>query len=264
MRFVDAHDHLVDPRWGDSISKIISDSNLLGIDFFMQGGVGPEDWDRQEKLKALYPHQIGMSFGLHPWFVARSSEKECDQAMDLLAIECHKAQALGEMGLDLRPAFIQDDGRERQIDYFRMQLELAQVVKKPCILHLVKAVEESLRILQWTGLSEAKGMVHAFNGSQEVMQAYLKEGLYISIGTAILKEKNQKLRKSIEQLPLDRFLLESDAPDQAPSSDGVSGELNLPKSIFGVAEQMAAIKKVKTQEILEKATENFKILFSIN
>ncbi|HPI40859.1 MAG TPA: TatD family hydrolase [Pseudobdellovibrionaceae bacterium] len=256
--FVDAHVHLCDPRFVSRWDEIIKNSQHLGIQYFLQGGINPTDWELQKKLQSQFPNQIGMSFGLHPWFVAQSTEETCEQALDQLALDVPTAMALGEIGLDFRFEFVQGEARDRQIDFFRMQLELAQVAKKPCVLHLVKAFEEALKVIQWTGLPERSGMVHAFNGPREHMQSYLKEGLYISLGSAILWEKNKRLIEAVKILPLDRLLIESDAPDQPPP--GVL-DFHFPASIFLVAERVAEIQKTSKEKVWEHVRENFRILF---
>lgn len=258
MMFADAHVHLSDCRWSEQMDELIPNWTQNGISYFMQGGVDPTEWQVQKKLKKKHPGQIGLCFGLHPWFVAESSVVECETALDQLACEISEADALGEIGLDFREAYVLGEARERQIDYFQMQLEISHAAQKPCVLHLVRAFEQGLRILQWTGLPERKGMIHAFNGSAESMQAYLDIGLYISIGAAVLWPKNKKLLKAVSALPLDRLLLESDAPDQPPPDEkGV----NTPLVLFQVAQKIAHIKGIATDVVLNQAQLNFKKLF---
>src|SRR6218665_1766740 len=101
--WVDAHGHLADVRWQGQEERIISEARAKGIHFFMQGGVGPEDWQRQRELKNQYPAHIGLCFGLHPYWVIDHDEDHCEQALDLLAQTLPEALGLGEAGLDFRP-----------------------------------------------------------------------------------------------------------------------------------------------------------------
>lgn len=257
LKGVDAHVHLTDPRWKDDILQLISGWNRNGIEFFQMGGVDPREWQEQNKIKSHFPDLVGLCFGLHPWFIANSNEESCEEALNELSTQISSAQAVGEIGLDLRSQFIEGSSRERQIDYFRMQLELAQAAKKPCVLHLVRAAEEGLRVLQWVGLPEKKGMVHAFNGSKDIAQAYVKEGLLISVGAAVLWEKNKKLLSAIEHIPLEKLLIESDAPDQPPPGE----TQNKPDVIFRVAQKVAEIKSCPIESVLDQTTQNFKQLF---
>lgn len=124
--WIDAHGHLADPRWQGQEEEILLEARSKGITFFMQGGVGPEDWQRQQELKSRYPNHIGLCFGLHPYWVADHDDEACDAALDVLAAQLGGAIGLGEMGLDFRP-HIMKDSQERQISVFEQQLELADI-----------------------------------------------------------------------------------------------------------------------------------------
>ena len=149
MNFVDSHAHWSDLRiTPDLISQMMANCDFNRIGFIMQGGVDPEDWDRQIELKNQFPGRIGLCFGLHPYFIARSTHDDCEMAMDLLAKKISQAQALGETGLDLRSQFVANEfDRVRQINFFEQQIELAKSVSKPLVLHIVRAHEEAQKIL---------------------------------------------------------------------------------------------------------------------
>lgn len=257
-QWIDAHCHLADERFSNQVDEVIKEAESLGITFFMQGGVGPEDWQRQRDLSRRYPGQIGLCFGLHPYWVAAYDEDLCELALDQLAPLLPEALGLGEMGLDFRP-HIMKDSRERQIGIFEQQLELAEVTHKPMVLHLVQAHEEALRIMNLWGVPAAKGMVHSFNGSWGKAQDFLKRGLYLSVGGPAVWPQNTKLHQVLREMPLEFLLLESDSPDQPPPRFKQS--LNQPASLWDVAKKIAELREVPTTEILEIATENFKRLF---
>ncbi|MFV8249572.1 TatD family hydrolase [Bdellovibrio bacteriovorus] len=255
--WIDAHGHLADLRWQGQVDTIIDEARSKGIAFFMQGGVDPEDWQRQREIKARYPSHIGLCFGLHPYWVAAHDDDECDQALDLLAQALPEADGLGELGLDFRP-HIMKDSMERQIGVFEQQLELGHITGKPLVLHLVQAHEESLKIMDVWGLPKQKGMVHSFNGSAYKAQDFLQRGLMLSIGGPVCRPDNQKLHQAVREIPLEQLLIESDSPDQGPPA--YKGRLNPPESIWEVARTIGELKSLDPLEILDITTANFRRL----
>lgn len=259
FKYVDSHCHLADSRLDQSRDEFVRRAQGLGIDFFLQGGVGPEDWIRQERLQEIYP-QIGTCFGLHPYWVADHPYSECDDAMDVLAMMLPEAYALGELGLDLRP-HIMKDSYERQTDFFVQQLELAEVAAKPIVLHLVRAFDDAMKIFAMWGVPQSGGMVHSFNGSVKEAESYLKLGLHLSVGGPLVRPDNQKLQQAVKEIPLEKLLIESDSPDQPPPSH--AGALNEPATIFEVATVVAEIKNMTATEVLDKTRENLENLLDL-
>lgn len=256
--WIDSHCHLADPRWEGLRAEQINLALAKGIGFFMQGGIGPEDWDTQLQIAKEFPDRIGLCFGLHPYWVADHSDAECEAGLDRLVRYLPKAQALGELGLDFRP-HIMKDTRERQIDIFTQQLELAEVTERPYVLHIVQAHEEALRVLYMFKPTKVTGMVHSFNSSWGVAQEYLQQGLALSFGGPLARKDNKKLHQTALECPLEYMLLETDSPDQPPEKH--KGQLNPLASLWDVASKMAELKKMTPFEILDISTQNFKRIF---
>lgn len=260
--WVDAHGHLADERWEaegpEAVDALIDEALQAGVGFLMQGGVGPEDWRRQLALKERHPHRLGLCFGLHPYWVAAHEMEDCESALDQLAPLLVQALALGEMGLDFRP-HIMKDSRERQIELFENQLELAHATAKPMVLHLVQAHEEAVRIMDIWGVPAAKGLVHSFNSSFAKAQDFIKRGLLISVGGPLCRAENTRLRQAVKEIPLEYLLLESDSPDQPPPR--YKGHLNPPVSVWDVARAVGELKSLDPTEILDIASANFRRLF---
>ncbi len=258
--FIDSHSHLSDLRIESEVEDMISRAKALGIEQFLQGGVGPEDWERQKQLKVRHP-EIRLCFGLHPYWVADHSQDECEKALDLLSREIPKAEALGELGLDFRPHLLKNEDCEgRQKEVFQAQLELTEVSAKPIVLHLVRAFEEALQILDLWGVPKAGGMVHSFNGSVKQAEAYLNRGLHLSIGGPVARPENQKLHQAVQIIPLEKLLIETDSPDQPPPR--FSGTDNEPASLWDVAEMIAQIRKLSPEEVLDISSRNLEKLLS--
>ncbi|MEZ0390756.1 MAG: TatD family hydrolase [Pseudobdellovibrionaceae bacterium] len=250
--YSDSHSHLSDLRIESEVESMIQRAKSRGITKFLQGGVGPEDWERQRALKAKHP-EIRLCFGLHPYWIADHSDEECEQALNRLAREIGQAEALGELGLDLRPHILKDS-MDRQLEFFQAQLELAEVAGKPVVLHLVRAFHEAEKIFDLWGVPPRAGMVHSFNGSRTEAESYLKRGFFLSIGGPVVRPDNLKLHQAVQIIPLEKLLVETDSPDQPPP--GWQGGWNEPVSLWDVAEKIAELKKLTAEEVLDISSQN--------
>lgn len=262
MKYVDAHSHWADsrlPQDDQSLSHRIAVCQADGFDFFLQGGVQPEEWQRQLELKKKFPDNIGLCFGLHPYYVSDHSIEDCEAALDELTLLLPQAMALGETGLDFRP-HIMKENQGQQIEMFENQLELAKAFQKPLVLHIVQAHDKALQVLDLWGIPEKRGLVHAFNGSYDTAKKFIDRGFLISVGGAVTFAKNRKLQDCVKKIPFEYLLLESDAPDQPP--EGWPG-FNESRSVRRVAEQIALIRNISPLDLLEVNTGNFKRLFSL-
>ena len=262
MKYVDAHSHWADARMAQddqSLARRMSLCRERGFDFFLQGGVSPEEWQRQIELKKKFPESIGLCFGLHPYFVSEHSADQCESALDELTLLLPQALGLGETGLDFRP-HIMKENQGQQIEMFENQLELAKVFQKPLVLHVVQAHEKAIQVFDLWGVPERRGFVHAFNGAYETAKKYIDRGFMISVGGAVTYKKNRKLHDCVKKIPFEYLLLESDAPDQAPEN---WPGLNESYSVGKVAEQIGLIRNISPLDLLEINTGNFKRLFSL-
>ncbi len=255
----DAHCHLADPRLDSLRDSVIRRAQACGITCFVQGGVSPEDWQHQIRLVERYPGQILPVFGLHPWWISENGEASSRTALRELTGILSRAAAIGELGLDFSPRFSTAQ-RELQQHFFREQLEIAQHHQMPIVLHVVSAHTEALDLLTKSPPLNG-GLIHAFTGSLENARKYLERGLTLSIGGRITHPgaKSEALRKTVQELPLDRMVIESDAPDQA--SLGFQGRLNEPVSIIEIAGVVARLKSATTPTILRQSKLNLSNLF---
>ena len=233
MTYIDAHCHLADPRLESELPRIFAESEKRGIDSFVQGGVGPDDWDRQLSLKTRYPGKILTSFGLHPWWVAERDEKQVRSAFANLKKRIGEADALGETGLDHAPR-IAETSRPIQELAFELQLGLFKATQKPLVLHVVRAHERALQIIAKAAIKDARGLVHSFSASREIAKKYLDLGLTLSISGVICGKGFETLRRAVSYIPLDRLVLETDSPDQKPAD--WERAWNEPVALFRVAE----------------------------
>lgn len=257
--WIDAHSHWADPRLDPVRDQWMKSALDQGLQYTLQGGVGPEDWERQKQFQGTYPKNVGLCFGLHPYWVADHNAQELEEALDLLSREIKFAVALGETGLDLRPQY--ENAFNLQIEAFESQLEIAEVAQKPVVLHLVQAFDEALRVFDMWGTPKFGGMVHSFNGSWPQAEEYLKRGLKISVGGPLIRSTNKRLKQAVQKIPISELLLETDLPDQP--GDEWKGNLNPPQSLLKVAEEVARLQEKTLDEVLQITASNFKTLFRL-
>ncbi len=250
--WIDSHCHLADPRITDP-TDVLKMAAAAGVTGFVMAGVDPDDWERQLALARRHPQCLPV-LGLHPYFVADHTLEECETALDQLARRLREAPGfIGEMGLDYRSHLVKDS-EARQIEIFHAQLELADFHQKPVVLHIVRAHKETRRLFEHFGPPACGGFVHAFSGSATDAEFYLAQGLHLSIGGGLLKPENERLDQVVRLAPLERLLVESDSPDQAPPGYPV-GE-NRPDSILPVAARIAELKGVTRDEVLATSRAN--------
>ena len=237
------------------------EAQKLGVNFFMQGGIGPEEWAQQLELSQQYPEQIGLCFGLHPYWVIERDQEACEQGLDQLARALPQAMALGEMGLDFRP-HIMKESRELQIDIFESQIELAEMAQKPMVLHLVQSHDIAWRVFDYFGVPSRKGLVHSFNGTWGQAEEYLKRGLFLSVGGPVARAQNNKLKEAVKRIPLEFLLLETDSPDQPP--DRYKGQMNPLASLWEVAKTVGELRELDALEVLKISKSNFQRLMKMD
>lgn len=268
-KYIETHCHLTDDRLSEELCESwIQEARSLGFDFFLQGGVGPEDWDKQVVLEKKHPGKIGLCFGLHPYWIASHEEEECNHALDLLSQKIHQAHAFGETGLDFRPSVLTpkaglrslDEGRAHQIEFFSQQIELSHIVEKPLVLHLVQAHESALKTLDSYGPLKVPALIHSFNGSWGQAEEYLRRGLYLSVGGPVARQRNKKLQEAVRRIPSEKLLLETDSPDQA--SDFYRGQLNPLAAHIEVAKTVGHLREQSYFEILKLSARNFRRIFA--
>ncbi|OQW50446.1 MAG: hypothetical protein A4S09_01235 [Proteobacteria bacterium SG_bin7] len=249
---IDVHCHLADPKIFSDFSGVITRSVEKGVSKFIQGGVGPDDWNRQKEIKSKYPNETFTCFGLHPYWISSHSHGECAEALLDLELILGHTDFMGELGLDFREKIV-GAKKAQQILYFEKQLDMAVRFKKIVVFHFVRCHDKSIDILNRIK-PPLGGFVHAFNSDYKVAQKYLDLGLLLSVGGPLLRENNRPLHETIKKIPLDRLLLESDSPDQAPPSRGV--KLNEPWTVLEVATKVAELRGITSEEVWDAVKRN--------
>lgn len=229
MKLFDAHCHLQDPRIFSMAPQIINTALDNGVVHFVVNGVTESDWHLVKEMSDRYPSIIP-NFGIHPWFVAERTPNWLNTLKE--SFEATPAASVGEIGLDKGSRGRQIDFTD-QVEVFRQQLQLAKELKKPASIHCVRAFGDLLDILKSEGPFPAGVLLHSYLGSADMVPEFAKLGAYFSFSGFLMSMKESKAKKMLKSVPLERILLETDAPDALPkSSDSdslllVEGEDNL-------------------------------------
>ncbi|KAL9681529.1 hypothetical protein QQ045_013314 [Rhodiola kirilowii] len=215
MKLFDAHCHLQDPRIFIKAPKLLETAIDSGVVRFAVNGVSEKDWGVVKQMGETYP-SVTPCFGLHPWYVGERSSEWLTTLKQYL--NNTPSAAVGEIGLDKGTHGRTVDFTD-QVEAFRSQLKLAKEVKRPASIHCVRAFGNLLPILKEMGPFPAGIILHSYLGSAEMVPEFAKLGAYFSFSGYLMFMKEQKAKKMLKTVPLERILMESDAPDALPKSD---------------------------------------------
>ncbi|HEX7261742.1 MAG TPA: TatD family hydrolase [Luteolibacter sp.] len=216
--WIDAHNHLQDPRLGDP-GPIIAAMQGSGVIRCIVNSTREDDWQAVDELVSRAPDFILPCFGIHPWHAHTASPGWQDKLKSLL--EKHPQAAIGECGLD---QWVTDPSLEFQCPVFIDQLRLARELDRPLAIHCLKA---------WGALFDAftesppppRFLMHSFGGSIETARRLIPLGAYFSFSGHFLHPRKSAVLEVFKKLPHDRILLESDAPDMLPPAELVTHPL---------------------------------------
>lgn len=249
----DTHSHYADSAFDGDRDELLAALPDKGVRFAALAGSSMQDSAENVALAQKYGY-IYAAVGVHPESVDETPSDYREKLTELVK-SSEKVRAIGEIGLDYH---YENYDRDKQILFFRQQLELASELSLPVIVHSRNASEDTLDILKEY---RPAGVVHCFSGSAEVAREVIKLGMYIGF-TGVLTFKNaKKALRALEAVPLDRLLLETDCPYMAP--EPLRGRRCDSSMICYTAEKTAQIKGVSTQELLDITCRNGMDLYHI-
>lgn len=254
---VDSHCHLdrLDlAAHGGSLDAALDAARARGVKHFLCVGVSA---DNAAAVKALAERHadVDCSVGVHPLDVEPDAMPVLDWLLGELAHP--RVAAIGETGLDYH---YQPEAAALQQQAFRLHLEAARITGKPIVVHTRAARADTLHLLREAALPQA-GVLHCFTEDWEMARAALDLGFYISLSGIVTFRNAEDLREVARRVPLDRLLVETDAPYLAPVP--YRGKPNLPQYVREVAEFLAELRGVPFEILAEQTTGNFRRLFPL-
>lgn len=255
MELFDTHTHLTDEAFGADRCEIINTLNENGVKYVTDVGCDLRDAYKSVELAEKYPF-IYAAVGMHPHYASEMTDEMLFSLEKLLAHK--KVVALGEIGLDYHYDLSK---RDVQRHCFVQQLELAQQLNMPVVLHIREAFGDCMDILR-AHKNGLKGVMHCYSGSLETARECVDMGLYIAFGGALTFKNAQKQLENICALPLDRIVLETDCPYLTPVP--LRRKRNEPKFIAYTARKAAELLNMDVEDIAAVTTANAIKLFELD
>ena len=245
---IDTHCHLSNEDY-ENVEEIIK--NMDGI--MIANGCSDETNKEVLKLVEEYPNVYG-AIGIHPDEVDTVTEESFKLIEE--NISNPKVVAIGEIGLDY---YWVKENKEKQIELFRKQLDIAKKYDKPIIIHSRDSIQDVFNILKEYKL---RGSVHCFNSSLEMAKEFIKLGYKIGVGGVVTFKNAKKLQDIVKELDLKDILLETDSPYLTP--EPYRGKKNEPSYVYYVAKRISELKNINIEEIISITGENAIKEFDLN
>lgn len=253
MRLVDAHGHITSDCYGD-IEEVVERAKEAGVDRIVCSAFNflssKEAVELSKKFDGVFAN-----VGFHP---ENTDEIEGDSLILLEELaKDKKVVAIGEIGLDYHSEGF-DKGLQKR--YFESQIDLANRVQKPIVVHSREAMGDTIEILKKHPPIKG-GLLHCFSGSVESAKILLDLGFSFSVGGVVTFKNARSLPDVVKFLPIERILLETDCPYMSPVP--FRGQRNEPKNVVYVADEIARLKGLSIEEVARITTENAERLFGI-
>lgn len=253
---IDTHAHLDDERYSEDLDEVIANAKRVGVEGVLIPGADIDDLYKAQKI-ARENENIYFAAGVHPYHY-----KQYDEKILRGFLRDEKCIAVGECGLDYYR--LPDDEDEKRVEkaeqqeVFGLHIELAKSVKKPIIVHVRDANDDSKRVLQESNAKEVGGVLHCYNASQHLL-SLADDGFYFGIGGVLTFKNAKSLVEVLPHIPLEKLLVETDAPYLTPHP--YRGKRNEPAYTRHVVEKIAELLDKDVQEIENLTTKNAKRLF---
>jgi len=251
-KIIDTHTHIYDKQFEedfDDVMKRIEDEleGIVSIGFDLESSL------KSIELANRYSF-VNAVIGVHPVDIKKYNDK-VEKELERLALTEKKVVAIGEIGLDYH---WMEDPKDVQIAGFRKQMELAERVKKPVVIHTREALQDTLDVLR--DYRNVGGILHCYPGSLEAAKPFL-DRYYLGIGGTLTFKNNKKTKELVKELPLEKIVLETDCPYLTPVP--FRGKRNEPIYTKYVAEEVARIKEISVEQVIKVTTENAKKIYGM-
>ena len=251
MKLVDTHAHIYDKQFKPDFDEII-DRISKELEFIVSIGYDLESSEKSVDLAEKYPFIYGV-VGVHPTDIKKYSDT-VERKLEELARN-KKVVAIGEIGLDYH---WMEDPKEEQEEIFRRQMELSRRVGLPVVIHTRDAMEDTVKILE--DYKDVGGIMHCYPGSYETAEKLI-DRYYFGIGGVVTFKNNKVTKETVKKLPIEKIVIETDCPYLTP--EPFRGKRNEPVYVRYIAEEIARIKEMPLEKVIEITTGNAKKVYNI-
>ncbi len=254
--FVDSHCHLIYDDLKSQMPLILQKAKQAHVDYMLNIATKSEEFEANLELIKDYDY-IFQAVGTHPHYAQNDNEASAEK-LAAFVNGYDKIIAIGETGLDF---YYEYSPKEQQKFQFKRHIAAAKIANLPVIVHTREAEDETIAILQEEyKKSPFSFVLHCFSGTQKLADACLELGGYLSFSGIMTFNKAQEIRNVAFKTPMDKILIETDAPYLAPMP--YRGKTNEPSFVVHTAKCLAEVKSISLEEVAKQTTENFFRLFS--
>jgi TatD DNase family protein len=254
LSLIDSHCHLADEAFATDLEAVVARANVAGVAtaLCILSADEPDELARAATVAASWP-EIKFAAAIHP-HRAGAYQGRIDDAVRVTreAASGADAVAIGEIGLDYHYDFAP---RDVQRAVFAAQVALAVETSRPVVIHTREATEDTVAVLRETGQGRVRGVMHCFSGSIDEARQALDLGFFLSLAGILTFPKAEALREVGRFVPLDRVLVESDAPFLAPVP--YRGKRNEPAWVAETIGRLAAVRGMPVETLGARVSENF-------
>jgi TatD DNase family protein len=253
MSLVDSHCHLDDPQFESDRQAVLERALAAGVTALLAVGTGDGPPDLEAGIRQAEARDfVWATVGVHPHDARKAGPETWRRLEELLAHP--KVVAVGEIGLDYH---YDNSPRDQQRAVFIEQLRMAAAARKPVVIHTREAWEDTWRLLAEHWAPRGHGAImHCFSGGPEEARRALDMGFHLAFGGVVTYPKADRVRQAARMTPLDRLLVETDAPYLAPAP--LRGKRNEPAFIVETARRLAELKGVTLEALAQATTHNFR------
>ena len=251
---IDTHAHYDDEQFDQDRDELLKRMEAGGIGLIINAGSTLWSWDKIVELTEKYPFVYGAA-GIHPDEAGTMDEAALARMAELL--DRDKIVAVGEIGLDY---YWDKEAHDIQKKWFIRQLELAREKSMPVIIHSREAAADTFQIMKQHAAG-MKAVIHCYSYSPEMAREYVKMGYYIGVGGVVTFKNAKKLKQVVEEIPLTSIVLETDCPYLAPVP--YRGKRNCSLYLPYVAEEIARLKGITAEEVIQQTEENSRELYCL-
>jgi TatD DNase family protein len=262
MKIFDTHAHYDDDWFNDDREELIGSFQENGVKKVCNIGATFKGCHDTVALVERYDFFYG-AVGIHPTEIdeIKDRKEEVLSTLERYVTEKERIVAIGEIGLDYHLDNCDDEVKSLQKDWFISQMELARKLKVPVVIHSREAAKDTMDIMTENDAAGIGGVVHCYSYSPEMARQYVDMGFYIGVGGVITFNNGRRLRETVVAIPLERIVLETDAPYLAPQP--YRGKRNCSLYIPHMAQAIADIKGVDVEMVYEQTYENAHRLYGI-